>query len=185
MAELATTIKRFSILSLGLILVGGIALLGKILLWPERLTHAPTESINVDLHLTGIELSQGRDGKKLWHLLARSAGYTEASNDVTLSQPVITYWGEDNAPAVRVSAPHGQVWQKEDKARMWDGVNATRGEYALYAVTAEYEGSQRELFLQGGVRMIGPTMMASADSLTYFLTEEQFVATGNVLVILN
>ncbi|GAB1410804.1 hypothetical protein MASR1M90_19580 [Desulfovibrionales bacterium] len=171
--------------AIGLLLIGGIVLLGKILLWPERFMQAPTQNLNVDLHLTGIELSQGKDGKQLWHLQAKSAGYEEATNHITLSWPVITYWGTDTEPAVRVSAPHGQVWQKEDKARMWDGVNATRGEYALHAMTAEYRGSSRELVLQGGVRMVGSTMMASADNLTYFLTEERFLASGNVLVILN
>lgn len=185
MAGLAPSVRLVIMAGIGLILIGGTIVLGKILLWPERLMQTPSEKLDVDIHLSGVELSQGRDGKKLWHVRASSAGYADASNDVTLSQPVITYWGEGDEPAVLISAPHGQVWQKEDRARMWDGVNASRGEYTLHALTAEYRGTNRELLLEGGVRMVGPSMMASSDTLTYFVNVENFVATGNVLVILN
>lgn len=185
MAGLAPPVRLVAMIAIGVILIGGITMLGKILLWPERLAQPIVEHVDVDIHLTGVELSQGKDGKKLWHVRASSAGYAEATNDVTLSQPIITYWGDSDEPAVLIRAPHGQVWQKEDRARLWDGVNASRGEYTLHAQTAEYQGSNRELLLKGYVRMVGPTMMASSDALTYFVNAENFVAVGNVLVILN
>ena len=86
---------------------------------------------------------------------------------------------------MQVMAPTGQVWQKEDRARMWDGVNGTRGEYAMRADSLDYAGTTREILLTGNVQLVGATMLAGSDMLTYFLESGDFFAQGNVLVILN
>lgn len=168
-----------------LVVLAGVAVLGRYVLWPERLDTKLIQNLDVDLSLKGVNLSQGRDGKKLWNLKAAGAAYAENGDELTLADPVITYWGEDDGDAIEAMAPKGQVWQKEDRARMWDGVNATHGQYRMRAQTLDYTGLERILVLNGTVDLAGDTMQGRADSVTYFLDSGDFLALGDVQVILN
>ena len=177
--------KRVLIALASLVVLAGVVMLGKYVLWPERLDKKLIQNLDVDLSLKGVNLSQGRDGKKLWNLQAVGASYAESGDELALIDPVITYWGEDGGEAVEVMAPKGQVWQKEDRARMWDGVNATHGQYRMRAQTLDYTGRERILVLKGTVDLAGDTMQGRADNVTYFLDSGDFVAQGDVQVILN
>lgn len=168
-----------------LVLLVGIAALGWYALWPERLTPEIARDVNVDLSLTGVTLSQGKDGRKLWNLDAAGADYAEDGDELTLNAPVITYWGEDGDEPVRVMAPKGQVWQKEDRARMWDGVNATRGEYRMRSDAMNYYGQNRTVVLSGDIGLESDAMRGRADTLTYYLDTGDFLAQGDVQVTLN
>ena len=177
--------KRLLVGLLALVVLAGIAMLGKRLLWPERLDNPSIRNLDVDLSLKGVNLSQGKDGKKLWNLNATGADYSENGDELTLTAPVIVYWGEEGGEPIEVRAPRGQVWQKEDRARMWDGVNATHGQYRMRAQTLDYTGRERILVLNGTVDLAGDTMQGRADSVTYFLDSGDFLALGDVQVILN
>ena len=153
--------------------------------WPERPSPDAAGKLDVELSLEGVELSQGRDGRKLWSLRAAGADYADAGKELSLNAPVITYWGEDEDIPVQVAASKGQVWQKEDRARMWDGVNATRGEYLMHAETLDYLGAERKLAMAGGVDLAGRNMQVRSDAMTYFLESDEILATGNVRMLLN
>ena len=170
---------------LTLLLLAGLGVLGGYLLWPDRPAPDIARDIDVDLSLKGVNLSQGKDGKKLWNLSAAGANYAEAGDELTLTDPVITYWGEEGGEQVEVMAPRGQVWQKEDRARMWDGVNATRGEYRMRADTLDYTGGNRTLVLSGNIDISSDSMQGRSDALTYFLDTGDILARGNVQVTLN
>jgi LPS export ABC transporter protein LptC len=173
---------------LGLVAIAvlvGIALLGKHLLWPERLDDLSIKNLDVDLSLKGVTLSQGKDGKKLWNLNATGAVYAENSDELTLMDPVIVYWGEEGGEPMQVRAPRGQVWQKEDRARMWDGVHGTQGQYVMRSQTLDYSGQDRTLLLSGAVELTGESMQGRCDTLTYFLDTGDSLAQGNVQVIMN
>ena len=170
---------------LTLLLLAGLGVLGGYLLWPDRPAPDIARDIDVDLSLKGVNLSQGKDGRKLWNLSATGANYAEAGDELTLTNPFITYWGEDGAEAVEVMAPKAQVWQKEDRARMWDGVNATRGEYRMRAEALDYSGRDRTLVMSGGADISSDSMQGRADALTYFLDTGDILARGNVQATLN
>ena len=177
--------KRVLIALVSMVVLAGVAMLGKYVLWPERLDKKLIQNLDVDLSLKGVNLSQGRDGKKLWNLQAVGASYAESGDELSLIDPVITYWGEDGGEAVEVMAPKGQVWQKEDRARMWDGVHGTQGQYVMRSQTLDYAGKDRTLVLGGTVDLTGESMRGSSDTLTYFLDTGDFLAQGNVQVIMN
>ena len=185
MAGVDPGVKRpAAVLAAGLPLAG-LGILGKYVLWPERPSPDAAGKLDVELSLEGVELSQGRDGRKLWSLRAAGADYADAGKELSLNAPVITYWGEDEDIPVQVAAPKGQVWQKEDRARMWDGVNATRGEYLMHAETLDYLGAERKLAMAGGVDLAGRNMQVRSDAMTYFLESDEILATGNVRMLLN
>lgn len=177
--------KRILLAAVGIVLLAGLGYVGKQLIWPDRLKSTAVRSLDVDLSLQGVNLSQGKDGRKLWNLNATSAEYTEARDSLTLTQPAIVYWRANNEPPLHVSAPHGQVWQKADRARMWDGVNATTGRYHLRSETLDYTGAQRSLVLNGTVEFSGDTVHGQAESLTYFLDTGDIAAQGHVQVTMN
>jgi len=162
-----------------------LALLGKHLIWPQRLDELSLKNLDVDLSLKGVSLSQGKDGKKLWNLNATGADYAENGDELTLSDPVIVYWGKEGDEPIEVRAPKGQVWQKEDRARMWDGVNGTHGQYVMRSQTLDYAGRDRTLVLGGTVELTGESMRGRSDTLTYFLDTGDFLAQGDVQVIMN
>lgn len=184
MAGMVTGVKRLLYALSAILLLAGLGVLGKYVLWPDRQDSNSTQKLDVSLSLEGVELSQGRDGRKLWSLRAAGADYAEAGNELTLTMPVVTYWGQDETP-VQVAAPRGQVWQKEDRARMWDGVNATRGEYLMRAETLDYLGAERKLSMDGAVELTGRSMSVRSDAMTYSLESDEILATGNVRVLLN
>lgn len=167
-----------------LALLAGLAMLGKHFFWPEQLDNLSLKDLDVDLSLKGVTLSQGRDGKKLWNLSATGAVYAENTDELTLADPVIVYWGEQGGEPIEVRAPRGQVWQKEDRARMWDGVDGVQGEYVMRSQTLDYEGKNRTLLLGGTVNLTGRSMQGRSDTLTYFLDSGNFEAQGNVQVIM-
>jgi LPS export ABC transporter protein LptC len=177
-------VTRLKVVVIAVILLVGLGLLGKYVLWPERPDTDAVKQLDVTLNLEGVELSQGRDGRKIWALRAAGADYAEVGNELILTAPVITYWSKDETP-VLVTAPKGQVWQKEDRAKMWDGVNATRGEYLLRSQTLDYLGAEQELVLAGDVDLTGQNMQARSDTMTYFLQSDEILAVGNVRVLLN
>jgi lipopolysaccharide export system protein LptA len=55
----------------------------------------------------------------------------------------------------------------------------------MRAQTLDYTGRERILVLKGTVDLAGDTMQGRADSVTYFLDSGDFVAQGDVQVILN
>jgi LPS export ABC transporter protein LptC len=177
--------KRLLVGLLALVVLAGIAMIGKRLLWPERLDDPTIRNLDVDLSLKGVNLSQGKDGKKLWNLSATGADYSENGDELTLAAPIIVYWGEEGGEPIEVRAPKGQVWQKEDRARMWDGVNGTQGQYVMRSETLDYTGQNRTLVLGGTVELTGESMQGRSDTLTYFLDTGDFLAQGNVQVIMN
>ncbi len=177
--------KRILVAVAALLVLAGVVVLGRYVLWPERLDTKIIQNLDVDLSLKGVNLSQGRDGKKLWNLSATGASYAESGDELTLTAPVITYWGERDGEPTEVMAPKGQVWQKEDRARMWDGVNATHGQYRMRSETMDYDGRERIVILKGTVNLVGETMQGRSDTLTYFLDTGDFLAQGDVQVILN
>jgi hypothetical protein len=130
-------------------------------------------------------LSQGKDGKKLWNLNATGASYAENDDELTVTDPVIIYWGEEGGKPIQVRAPKGQVWQKEDRARMWDGVHGIQGHYVMCSQTLDYVGQDRILLLRGAVELTGESMRGRCDTLTYFLDTGDSLAQGNVQVIMN
>ena len=166
-------------------ILAGLAFVGKRLIWPQRLDDLSIKNLDVDLSLKGVTLSQGKDGKKLWNLNATGASYAENGDELTLSDPIIVYWGEEGGEPIEVRAPKGQVWQKEDRARMWDGVHGTQGQYVMRSQTLDYAGKDRTLVLGGTVDLTGESMRGSSDTLTYFLDTGDFLAQGNVQVIMN
>jgi len=177
--------KRAVIWLLTLAILAGLAMLGKHLFWPEQLDKLSLRELDVDLSLSGVTLSQGKDGKKLWNLNATGASYAEDGDELTLSDPVIVYWGEDGGDPVEVRAPRGQVWQKEDRARMWAGVDGVQGQYVMRSETLDYSGKNRTLLLGGTVELTGESIQGRFDTLTYFLDSGDFRAQGNVQVIMN
>lgn len=166
-------------------ILAGVAALARYVLWPDRLDPEIVRELNVDLSLKGVNLSQGRDGHTLWNLQAAGANYAEAGDELTLTDPVITYWGEEGQEPVQAMAPKGQVWQKQDRARMWGGVNATRADYRMRAAAMDYLGQNRTLVLSGPIDISSESMQGRADALTYFLDTGDFLAEGNVQVTLN
>lgn len=176
--------KRFMLAVATVALLVGLFALGKHVLWPDQVVNDIPKNLDVDLSLEGVTLSQGRDGKKLWSLHAKGANYAEDKDDLTLAAPVITYWGDDDIP-IQAMSPHGQVWQKEDKARMWGGVNVTRDTYKMRSETLDYLGPERKFVLSGNVELHGQTIQARSNVMTYLLESGDVVATGDVQVTLN
>ena len=177
--------KRLVLGIVAIAILAGLAFVGKRLIWPQRLDDLSIKNLDVDLSLKGVTLSQGKDGKKLWNLNATGASYAENGDELTLSDPIIIYWGEEGGEPIEVRAPKGQVWQKEDRARMWDGVHGTQGQYVMRSQTLDYAGKDRTLVLGGTVDLTGESMRGSSDTLTYFLDTGDFLAQGNVQVIMN
>ncbi len=177
--------KRLVLGIVAIAILTGLALVGKRLIWPQRLDDPSIKNLDVDLSLKGVTLSQGKDGKKLWNLNATGASYAENGDELTLSEPIIVYWGEEGGKPMQVRAPKGQVWQKEDRARMWDGVHGAQGQYVMRSQTLDYVGQDRTLVLGGTVELTGESMRGSSDTLTYFLDTGDFLAQGNVQVIMN
>lgn len=177
--------KRLLLFLLLVVLATGLGYLGKVILWPEQLDKKIAANIDVDLSLKGITLSQGRQGKQLWNLNATGALYAEGTDELALEMPCITYWGENATETIVVCAPNGLVWQKQDRAKMWNGVNASRGDYDLFSSDLMYTGDVKELVLTGDVQVRSTTMQARSDELTYFIESGDFSANGNVAVTLN
>lgn len=177
--------KRLLTWLLTFALLAALAMLGKHLFWPEQLDNLSLRDLDVDLSLKGVTLSQGRDGRKLWNLNATGASYAEDGDELTLSDPVIVYWGEKDGEPIEVRAPKGQVWQKEDRARMWDGVDGAQGGYVMRSETLDYDGKSRTLLLGGTVELTGESMRGRFDTLTYFLDSGDFRAQGDVQVIMH
>lgn len=177
--------KRVLAFLLLALLVIGLFVTGKYLFWPERLTPEIARSLDVDLSLQGINLSQGKDGRKFWSLNATAADYAEDNGSLTLEAPIVTYWGDGEAAGLQVRSPRGQVWQKQDRARMWDGVNATNGQYTLDGRELLYSGADRTLHMNGTVHLQGDGVAGQFDTLTYFLDTGNIIARGNIQVTLN
>lgn len=177
--------KRTLLAVFALALLAGVAILSQHVLWTDQLETKILPSVDVDLTIQGVTLNQSRKGKRLWHLEAKAAKYTEKNDQLTLTAPIITYFGEDQPSPVVVTAPNALIWQKEDRARMWENVTATQGERRMQALRLEYLGAKRSLLLTGDVHMRTATMQAQAKQLTYFLDSGDFLAEDSIHVILN
>ena len=64
MAGVDPGVKRLAAVLAAVLLLAGLGILGKYV-WPERPSPDAAGKLDVELSLEGVELSQGRDGRKL------------------------------------------------------------------------------------------------------------------------
>lgn len=125
----------------------------------EIIDQLPTD-VHVDVSAKGVTLSQGEDGKQLWTLTAKSAGYDQENGSATLVDPIIEY-NADEQP-LRITAPNGTVSQAQNTMTLDSGVIAHYGDVKITGQRLDYNGKIHQIVISGDahVRREGVTIKA-------------------------
>jgi LPS export ABC transporter protein LptC len=132
-----------------------------------------------DVLLENIELSHGEQGRLVWKLQAREAGYTYEEELTDIEDPVATYYGRDGL-VLEVTAPKGRLLQAKQRAVMWPRVVVTQDEMEITGDRMNYLGGEQELQLDGNVSMQGKGMSLTAPRLRVDLESGTLLATDGV-----
>ncbi len=125
----------------------------------EILDQLPAD-VRVDISAKGVTLSQGEDGKELWKLTAKSAGYDQDSGRANLVEPIIEYTSGDQP--VHIVAPNGTVNQSQNTMTLESGVVAHYGSVKITGRRLDYNGTAHQIVISGDalVRRQGLTIEA-------------------------
>ncbi len=171
--------KRLAPAGLGLLLL---ALLLSMLLrntpGPGRIGFDP--DMQVDLNIQALTLIQGVEGRSLWELKAREAGFLRRENQILLNEPVFTYFGDNDADTLKIWSSQGKVSQDDQVVHMWPDVRAQSGELHAKADSAVYMEKDGRILLEDNVVFSGRGMVIRAPRATIFLEKDMIVATGGV-----
>ena len=141
--------------------------------------------INKDggMMLTNLHHEAVRDGKLEWMLDAGSAELTEVGRKGRFHKLDITLYGADKSET-KVTAGYGEVNFFTNDFTLKHRVQAKNNPYTLTSGEAEYNNDKRTLSSPGPVKIKGPSVYLTADSMQYNLEKKQAEFTGNVVAIL-
>lgn len=143
------------------------------------------EDVNVDISLDGVEFSRGEAGELTWKVSAASGGFDRQSGQVTLVNPVLTYYYGAEREKMVVAAPKGEVVQERQWVRMWPAVEGTYQDNRVLANEMEYFGEAKEVHLQGDVQLYAPQGIIKAPRAVVSLTDNTVTATGGVDAVIS
>jgi LPS export ABC transporter protein LptC len=144
---------------------------------PEMLLSSIKDGAN--LSLGKIRQTATRDGKKEWSLEAASAHYIENEKKAVLKDLFITYFLEDNRE-VYLNADQGILNTDTNDIEFSGNVMIRNEDYRLKTEQLSYQHKQRFIFTDDPVHISGDGAELTGDSLTYDLTANKIVITGNV-----
>ena len=138
------------------------------------LSNPPEEVKNsVDLAVRGLELSQGREGRKSFDLKAEWATLNQDSGAITMRDPDITYRMSDDEGGkprlIYASSRIGRVEDGNQKVSMSDDVRARHEENVLTGDLAVFLNPLNKLTFPGGARLDGPELAGTCNRLTWDL----------------
>ncbi|ACL03064.1 protein of unknown function DUF1239 [Desulfatibacillum aliphaticivorans] len=133
--------------------------------------------------LTKLHHEAVRDGKLEWMLDAASAELTELGKSGRFYNLGIMLYGADKSET-KVTAKYGEVNFFTHDFMLKHAVEATNKPYSLTSDKLEYSNEKQSLYSPGRVRIKGPSVYLTADSMQYDLKNKQAEFRGNVVAIL-
>lgn len=168
------------------VLLGIIVLIVVGVLWflnKSPLSKIP-ENVSVDLTLSGILLSHGEAGQKLWTLNASKADVELGTNSVTLQGVEIKYNIEQDNSTVVIVSDHGRLFQSNNTAILWPWVVGTYKDMQLTGRHLSYDGQIKKVTLSNEVTFTSDTMEANASTMYMDLDSGDIHAVGNIQAII-
>jgi LPS export ABC transporter protein LptC len=180
-------IKKLSIILLIVILLA-IGTVVTVFVGYRHISNAPEMLISsikdgANLSLGKIRQTATRDGKKEWSLEAGSAQYIENEKKAVLKDLFITYYLKDNRE-VYLNADNGVLNTDTNDIEFSGNVVIKNEDYRLETEKLNYEHQRRFIFTNDPVHISGDAAEVSAQSLTYDLTANKIVLTGNVATLI-
>ena len=170
-----------------LILLAAGGLLAFILLTDSQEPPSPGPTLNVDMAVDAVRLTQARDGRIAWRLDAESGQYDQPSLTVTAHRPVVTFFPErplePGVAELIVTAPLGVLSQATSAARLEPQVNATYGSITMTSRILEFDGKNL-LTATGDVLIKRGGNSLAAPIVYYDLAAGLFTASEGVEMIL-
>ncbi len=126
----------------------------------------------VDLAIRGIQLEQGKDGRKSFELAADWATLHQESGTVTVREPDILYFLKEDGEGprtVHVTSNIGRVEDGNQKISMVENVRAQHGQNVLTGELAIFFNDAHKLTFPGGAELNGPELSGTSSRLTWDL----------------
>lgn len=137
-----------------------------------------------DISVRGVNLSQGRDGKKIWTLKARQADYSQDSEHIRLQAPHIIYMRADATEPVRARAPRGEVNQRKKTMRLTEGVSIHSDSLQITADELLYSEQTHTLLFKKAVTIQNPALQLKSPEATLDIQTNSIVASGGVVCVI-
>ena len=117
----------------------------------------PNLDVSVDFSARSVELVQGREGRRLWKVVATVADYDREGDLVRVVSPEVLYYPEGEGDAetgpLKVTAEKGEVTQSSSEVRMGPDVRGWYGPAELTAEALFFDG-KRTVTFTGNVRVV-------------------------------
>ena len=140
---------------------------------------AKSEEPDATLLLDKIQQTATRDGKKEWHLEARSGHLIEKTQQLILKDVKVTFFLEDNSE-ILLTADQGILKTNSKDMEVSGNVVLKNNEYKLLTNTLSYQHKKRVVFSKSPVKISGTSAQVAADSLKYDLNAKKLTMEGGV-----
>ncbi|MBW2436417.1 MAG: LPS export ABC transporter periplasmic protein LptC [Desulfobacterales bacterium] len=140
---------------------------------------AKSEEPDATLLMDKIQQTATRDGKKEWHLEARSGHLIEKTQQLILKDVKVTFFLEDNSE-ILLTADQGILKTNSKDMEVSGNVVLKNNEYKLLTNTLSYQHKKRVVFSKSPVKISGTSAQVAADSLKYDLNAKKLTMEGGV-----
>ena len=135
------------------------------------------------LLLKAAEITQGEDGRKLWHLKAEQATLQQQDGLIVAEKPRLTYYIPPDGKELIVVADTADVNQTDSILRFVHNVHAASDGNTLIGPLLVYNGTARSMFFPEGGAFLGQGIVGSADQFVWRMDQHEIEGTGNVHVV--
>ncbi|MEJ5358516.1 MAG: LPS export ABC transporter periplasmic protein LptC [Desulfobacterales bacterium] len=111
-----------------------------------------------------FQQASSRGGETKWRLEAVTAEHRPAENQTLLTELALTFY-TDEGREVRLTAPEGRIEPGGERLVARRGVVVREGEYRLYTESLHHERRAGTLVAPEAVRLVGPALVLTADTL--------------------
>jgi len=133
--------------------------------------------------LSRIHQTATRNGKTEWCLDADAAQYANATHQVSLKNPSVTFF-LDNQQEVILSAKQGMFNTESEDIMITDSVTLNYNAYKLETETLYYTHEKRIIYSDKPVKLNDDMVCIHADSMVFDLKTNQTQFQGNVETII-
>ena len=182
---------RAGLLAVVMLLLGGIGWQ----VWRRVSVQAPKalEQLGADLlphvaqHIRNFRRVKVKDGKTVWEITADDAQYSEATKEIVVTRPQVTFWLEDGHRQAKLTSREGHLFID---GRELESVNLN-GEVVLWlddlqlrTEHATYERATDRITVPGDVTIVGARMDVKARRMEVDVTPQLVRLQGGVRTVL-
>ena len=137
-----------------------------------------------DQRLQNFRRVQMRDGKKVWEIASRQARYFEASGEVVVDAPEVSFYLSDGQ-VIAIRCGEGRLHQDKDEKdisqiEMKNDLQMQVGDFSLHTQEAVYDSKHGTISSSGAVQILSRGLLVEGQGYTVEVADKRLLLNSDV-----